>query len=109
MVPCGSWCAASVQSTPAHSVVASETQASFSGWKPMSQAASTQLAGVVAVEAGAPPVPLAKARVQSTGGVPQAVSMSESQTAPFAWKPALHWMPQLAAAQVAEPLAGTGQ
>ena len=25
MVPCGSWCAASVQSTPAHAVVASET------------------------------------------------------------------------------------
>ena len=88
MVPCGSWWAASVQSTPAHEVVASEMQTSFSGWKPMSQAVRMQAAGVEAVEGAQPPLPLVKARVQSTGGDPQAVSLFAVQDVPWRCWPA---------------------
>jgi hypothetical protein len=110
MVPCGSWCAASVQSTPAQSVVASDTQTPPSAWKPFLHEARTHAAGVVAVPAVQEPVPLAKASMQFVVVDPQAVSLSGSQALPFRWKPGAHCTAQLPSVHAATPPnGGAGQ
>ena len=103
MVPCGSWCAASVQSTPAQLVTASDTQMPPSWWKPASQAVSTHAPAVHV------PVPLGNAFVQSSGGEPHASLVSGAHAPASSWKPALQAMPQLAPSHVAEPFAGAAQ
>jgi hypothetical protein len=83
MVPWGSWCAASVQSTPLQEVTWSDTHVLPEGWNPALQLASAQVAGADAVDAVQVPVPLGKAVVQFVVGEPQALSVSASQAAPF--------------------------
>ena len=86
---------------PPQLVTSSETHDPFEAWKPLLQLASTQLALLHV------PVPFGNAVVQLFVGEPQAVSVSASHEAPLAWKPVLQAIPQLPAAQVADPFEGT--